>query len=381
MNELLRLDQPILNNPLGHWLAASGIAVAIVLAALLFKRVALRRLEGWAKHSRNHVDDALISLLQDARLWLIAVLAVWAGSESLALPHKVETVLLKVATVAVFVQIGFWASHLLEFWAHRSRAKELDAAVATSASLGALVLIGRIVLWSLILLLAMDNLGINVSALVTSLGIGGIAVALAVQNVLGDLLASLSIVMDKPFEAGDFIVVDDYMGTVEHVGLKSTRLRSLNGEQIVLSNSDLLKSRLRNYKRMNERRVEFTFRIAYETPIEKLQKIPASIREIIEKQKDVRFERAHFKKLADASLDFEVVYWVTNPDFNEFMDIQQNINLQFMAAMARDKVEFASGSLVKFVDRTPARKDAKPIALGEESRSRGVERKSVGETA
>jgi small-conductance mechanosensitive channel len=369
MNNLPFLDTMILDNSLGHWLAAIGIAVVIHLAAILFKGVAVRRLLAWAQRTRTHIDDALVSLLQDLRLWLIAAVAVWAGSEMLTLPDKLDTIIQNVAVVAVFVQVGFWGSHLLQFWANRSNARrQIDASVATTASFAALLFVGRVLLWSMILLMTLDNLGVNVNALVTSLGIGGIAVALAVQNVLGDLFASLSIVLDKPFEAGDFIVVDDYAGTVEHVGLKSTRLRSLNGEQIVIGNSDLLKSRLRNYKRMHERRVEFCFRIAYETPIDKLRKVPGIVKGIIESRDRIRFERAHFKELGDEWLSFEVVYWVTDADFNLYMDIQQEINLQLMAAMAKEKIEFASGSLVKVVDRTPRRKDQKPIALGENGR-------------
>jgi small-conductance mechanosensitive channel len=371
MNNLPFLDTMILNNSLAHWLAAIGVAVVVVLAASLFKRVVVRRLLAWSQRTHTRIDDALVSLLQDLRMWLVWVGALWAGSEVLELPPKLADVFDKAVTVAVFVQVGLWCSHLLQFWANRSHAgREMDASVASTASFGALVFVGRVLLWSLILLMTLDNLGVNVNALVTSLGIGGIAVALAVQNVLGDLFASLSIVLDKPFEAGDFIVVDEYMGTVEHVGLKSTRLRSLGGEQIVLGNSDLLKSRLRNYKRMHERRVEFRFRIAYETSIEKLKRIPGLVKDIIESHDKVRFERAHFKELGDEWLNFEVVYWVTDADFNLYMDLQQDINLQLMAAMSKEKVEFASGSLVKVVDRTPARKGQKPIALGENGRDR-----------
>ncbi|HZP13136.1 MAG TPA: mechanosensitive ion channel family protein [Nevskiaceae bacterium] len=366
---LLHLDAKFLNNPLSDWLLAAGIALTIILAASLIKRVAMRRLSVLAQRTSTHLDDAIVSVLRRTPLWLVSILAIWAGAEFLNLSHKTDALITKIATVAIFFQVGIWAGHLLEYWAARKQARSLTDSTAATASFGALLFVGRVLLWALILLLTLENLGINVNALVTSLGIGGVAVALAVQNILGDLFASLSIVLDKPFEVGDFIVIEDYMGSVEHVGLKSTRLRSLDGEQIVISNSDLLKSRLRNFKRMYERRVQFGFRIAYTTPVEKVEKIPDIARAIVERQKNVRFERSHFKKLAEASLDFEVVYWVTSADFNLYMDIQQAINLQLMSAMADAEINFAASSVVRVVDKPKALEDRpEKSALREDAR-------------
>ena len=173
------------------------------------------------------------------------------------------------------------------------------------------------------------------------LGVGGIAVALAVQNILGDLFASLSIVIDKPFVIGDFIVVGEFMGTVEHVGLKTTRVRSLGGEQLVFANSDLLASRVRNYKRMNERRILFQFGVLYQTTAEQLEAIPQRVREVIETLEEVRFDRAHFFRFGESSYDFEVVYWMQNPDYARYMDAQQQINLGLVRAFKDMGVEFA----------------------------------------
>jgi small-conductance mechanosensitive channel len=176
---------------------------------------------------------------------------------------------------------------------------------------------------------------------VAGLGIGGIAVALAIQNILGDLFASLSIALDKPFVIGDFIIVDQLLGTVEHIGLKTTRIRSLSGEQIVFSNADLLNSRIRNYKRMYERRVVFSIGVTYQTPYEKLASIGTTLKEIIESQPDVRFDRAHFREYADSSLNYEVVYYVKSPDYNRYMDIQQAINLEIYRRFQDGGIEFA----------------------------------------
>jgi small-conductance mechanosensitive channel len=216
---------------------------------------------------------------------------------------------------------------------------QLDAAAATT--LTAVGFVVRILLWSIIILIALDNLGVDITALVAGLGISGVAVALAVQNILGDLFASFSIVLDKPFVIGDFIIVDDYLGTVEHVGLKTTRVRSLSGEQLVFSNADLLGSRVRNYKRMYERRVVFSIGVVYQTPYEKLKEIPTIIQKIIEAQEQARFDRAHFKEYGPYSLNFEVVYWVDNPDYNVYMNIQQAINLAIFERFEEEDIEFA----------------------------------------
>ena len=187
----------------------------------------------------------------------------------------------------------------------------------------------------------LDNLGVNITALVAGLGVGGIAVALAVQTILGDLFASLSIVVDKPFVVGDFLIVRDLLGSVEHVGLKTKRLRSLSGEQLVFSNSDLLNSRIRNYGRMYERRVAFDIGVTYQAPREKLVKIPEIIREAVEKQQKTRFDRSHFKAYGDFSLLFESVYFVLESDYNKYMDVQQAINLYIHECFETEAIEFA----------------------------------------
>ena len=206
-------------------------------------------------------------------------------------------------------------------------------------------------LWSVILLLALDNLGFNITTLVAGLGISGIAIALAVQNILGDLLASLSIVLDKPFVLGDLIIVDEHIGYVEHIGLKTTRVRSLYGEQLIFSNNDLLQSRIRNFKRMAERRVIFTIGVTYQTEVEKLEKIPGIIKEIIDKQDKARFDRAHFKTFADFSLNFEIVFWIIGSNYNLYMDILQSINLQIYRRFAEETIEFAYPTQTLFVEK------------------------------
>ena len=244
-----------------------------------------------------------------------------------------------------------WGSAVLRVVSEQYRQQQMDKDPASVTTLNVLNFIGKIVLWSLVLLLVLDNLGVNITALVAGLGVGGIAVALAVQTILGDLFASLSIVLDKPFVVGDFLIVGDLLGSVEYVGLKTTRLRSLSGEQLVFSNSDLLSSRIRNYGRMYQRRVVFNLGVTYQTPRDKLIKIPEIVRAAIEQQDKTRFDRSHFKEYGDFALVFESVYYVEGPDYNEYMDIQQAVNLQVHEQFEQQGIEFAYPTQTLFVQK------------------------------
>ncbi|MEO8168814.1 MAG: mechanosensitive ion channel family protein, partial [bacterium] len=237
--------------------------------------------------------------------------------------------------------------------------------VSGATTLTALGFVIRLVLWAIVLLVALANMGIDITAMVAGLGIGGIAVALALQNILADLFSSLSIVLDKPFVIGDFIIVDNYVGTVEHIGLKTTRVRSLAGEQIIFSNSDLLKSRLRNFKRMFERRIDFRINISYQTPNEKIAATPGIIRDAIEAQNNVRFDRSHFKEYGESSLVMEAVYFVLNPDYNKYMDTQQAINLEIHRRFASEGIDFALPTSVMHVNY-PKQENTPPFGPGQE---------------
>jgi len=202
-----------------------------------------------------------------------------------------------------------------------------------------------------VLLMALENFGVNITTFITGLGVGGVAVALAVQNILGDLFASLSIVLDKPFVIGDSLAVGEFQGTVEHVGLKTTRLRSLGGEQLIFSNGELTKSRMRNYGRMAERRVVFKIGVTYDTPREKLAQIPAWIKQIITEQPQTRVDRSHFAAYGDFALTFETVYYVLSPDYNTYMDIQQTINLKIHERFEKEGIEFAFPTQTLILER------------------------------
>jgi len=335
------LDAAVYGGTPRDWLIALGWSLAIALSVYLVKPILIRRWGARAQHSRSSIDDVLIEALKATRSLLVAVFALSLGAHYLSLPEAHARLLKGATGIAVFLQVGFWAGAGLKFWLNRSRTRALATNASAATSLSAIGFIAQLGLWAVVLLLMLDNLGINITALVAGLGIGGVAVALAVQNILGDLFASLSIVVDKPFVIGDFIIVDNYMGTVENVGLKTTRIRSLDGEQIVFSNSDLLKTRLRNYKRMVERRVVFSFGVVYETRPEQLEQIPSMIRRIVEAQPKVRFDRAHFQKFGEYALLFETVYAVLDPDYNLYMDIQQAVNLAILRALQAQDIALA----------------------------------------
>jgi small-conductance mechanosensitive channel len=211
--------------------------------------------------------------------------------------------------------------------------------------------VARLAFFSVVFLVALGTLGFDISGLVTTLGIGGIAIALAVKDILSDLFGSLTIALDKPFVLGDFITTGDYAGTVEHIGLKTTRLRSNTGEQLVFSNADLLGSRLRNYKRMDERRALMNLGVTYDTPPEKLAAIPSLLQEIVEAHELARFDRAHFAEFGPSSLDFQVVFWVTKPGYQDFMDTRQAINMEICQRFADAGIEFAFPTQTLYIEK------------------------------
>jgi small-conductance mechanosensitive channel len=335
------LELELYGGSLSQWVAALAVTALIVMMVRMAMPAVVRRLEALSKHTKVGLDDAAVNALKSTRLLLITLIAINVGSRVLTLPVNAQKVVDGVSTIALFLQVGLWLSALLQFWLHRSESRMRASNPGAVTSLAAVGFVGRLVLWLVMMLLVLDNLGINITALVAGLGVGGIAVALAVQNILGDLFASMSIVIDKPFVVGDFIIVDNFMGTVEHIGLKTTRLRSLDGEQIIFSNSDLLKTRLRNYKRMYERRVVFPLRLRYETTPEQVAKVPGLIKGLLEQHKQVRFERSHFFRFGESSLDLETVFWITTPDYNVYMDIQQELNLALMREFEKAGIEFA----------------------------------------
>lgn len=328
-----------LDHTLTEWLLAAVAGLAALLGMFLARSIVGRRLGAWAARTATRYDDLLVHVIQGTHGALMTALAIPVASTMLHLSVPARTAMNRLAIGALLVQAALWADRGLRAWLTAYRLSTDDPARATSTA--ALGFILRILIWVVAVLMILDNLGFNITTLVASLGIGGVAVALAVQNILGDLFASLSIVLDKPFVIGDFIVVEDMAGTVEYVGLKTTRIRSLAGEQIVYANAKLLGSRIHNLKRMETRRVAFTVGVVYGTPTQQLRAVPALIEAAIRGQAQVRFDRAHFSRLGPSSLDFEVVYFVENADYLVFMNVQQEIYLALYDSFREQGIDFA----------------------------------------
>ena len=335
------LNVTLYGNTVKIWLLALLVMAATMIVLRLLTGVVLQRLRAFAKKTKTDLDDLVADLLKRIKWFFLLAVALYAATFVLILSEVAKQVISTVTVIVLFTQAAIWGSGLISFWLERYKKRKLEGDAASVTTFSALGFIAKLLLWSVVLLLVLDNLGVDITTLVAGLGVGGIALALAVQNILGDLFASLSIVLDKPFVIGDFIIVGDLLGTVENIGLKTTRVRSLSGEQLVFSNNDLLQSRIRNYKRMFERRILFSFGVTYQTAYEKLAAIPGMIREIIESHEQTRFDRAHFKEYGDFSLNFEVVYYVKNPDYNVYMDTQQDINLAIHRRFQKEGIEFA----------------------------------------
>lgn len=335
--------------PLEGWLRALIVAALSYLVIDLVSRFLTRRITALSQRTRGRVDDVIAAALAGTKSFLILLLAILIGLHTIDFSDKVETRLSQALVIVIGIQVAIWLNRAINTWMEKVIDPNTDPALRNRATTTTMVFILRLAVLLTVLLTVLANLGINITAFVASLGIGGVAIALALQNILSDLFASLSIGLDKPFEIGDFIIVDDLQGTVEYIGVKTTRLRSLSGEQLIRSNTELLKSAIHNYKRMSERRVVFKFGIAYETPVEQVGQLGAVVRDIILAQNAVRFDRAHFMNFGTSSLDFEVVYYVLSADYNVYMDIQQQINLEIMRACAARNIGFAFPTTVMHI--------------------------------
>lgn len=348
------LQVSVFGNTLTAWAVALVVTFVVASVLPMVKGFIGRRLRRRAGHDDAVVSRYLAEMVAGTRASVMLVVAVFIGARAVELSPKLDAALTGITAVALLLQAALWAQRALNVWLRRYRSRALQEDAGTATTVGVIGFVARTVLWSVALLMILDNLGFDITALVASLGIGGIAIALAVQNVLGDLFASLSIALDKPFVVGDFIIVGDLAGSVENVGLKTTRVRSLSGEQLVFANTDLLSSRIRNFKRMFERRIAFKFGVLYSTPRQALAEIPGVVRKIIEAQEKARFDRAHFFAFGDSSLDFEVVYYVLDPDYNLYMDIQQAINLALVDRFSEMGVEFAFPTRTLHIETLPA---------------------------
>lgn len=370
----LTLHYEIYDNTLSDWSYAVTSALIVFVLLYFLRWLLISKLKHLDGSSQVSLASGFLSTVKRANSFFFLMIAVYVASQFLTLSPKTTLGIIKLTKVAFILQVAVWTSGFIRAWIFRTLAHRTKR---DSASMGALNIFNfgsQVILWSIGLMLILQNLGIDVTALVAGLGISGVAVALALQRILNDLFSSLSIVLDKPFVLGDFVIFGEYMGAIEHIGIKTTRIRSLSGEQIICSNGDLLNTHIRNYKRMQERRVVFKLGVIYQTPPEKLRQIPVMIREIIEGQDSARFDRAHFASYGDFALLFEIVYYVLSPDYTIYMDTQQAINLAIYERFHAAGIEFAYPTQSLFLQtvagsNTPPPAESQPPAAGTEKRS------------
>ncbi len=334
------------------WLIGGVVGLFAISALGIARKLLIARLRLIARKTDTILDDVALAVAMRTRKLGTFILFTSVFFIFYQFPEaRHQNLARKGLILLIFLQVAIWASGALDVWWKSHTSKKIEDDPAQKASLNLLGIALRFVLFSIVLLLCLRNLGVDISALVAGLGVGGIAVALAVQNILGDLFASLTIVLDKPFVVGDFVNVGELSGTVENVGLKTTRLRSLSGEQLVFSNSDLLSSRLRNYKRMIERRVVFQVGVTYQTSQESLETIPGLLKKAIESQQSVRFDRAHMFQLGASSLDFEAVYWILSSEYNVFARIHEQVLFSLFKEFAEAKIDFAYPTRTLFIEK------------------------------
>jgi small-conductance mechanosensitive channel len=334
------LTRTYFDNTVRDYLISAGIVLGGIIALRLFKRVFLKRMYAWAEKTETNLDDIITKVLERFGLPLLSYLVIYWGLNYLVLSARVQ----RVVEIATGVVITFFILRLISSSIQiilQTHIRKQEGGEEKIKQIGGIMIILNLIIWTVGSLALFDNLGYDVTTIIAGLGIGGIAIALAAQNILGDLFNYFVIFFDRPFEIGDFIVVDDKKGTVEYIGVKTTRLKSLSGEQLIVSNSDLTKSRLHNFKRMDRRRILFRFGVVYGTKPEHLQEIPEIVREIIQSQPATTLDRVHFAAFGSYSLDYEIVYFVENPEYNVYMDIQQTINIRIYREFKKRGIEFA----------------------------------------
>lgn len=327
-------------NTIREWIIAVSIAAGLILVLQIFRRSVLLGLRRWATKSNNKVDDFFISALERSFLPVLYLAAVYTGLSYLQFSVRVN----QVIRIALLVAGTFYVLRLLtfvvEYFIYGFIQTQENSDVKKKQARGIIVVL-NVLLWVFGFVFLIDNLGYNVTTVIAGLGVGGIAIALAAQAILGDLFSYFVIFFDKPFEIGDFITVDDKMGTIEYVGIKTTRVRALSGEQLIFSNTNLTSARVHNFKRLERRRAVFSFAVHFETPANILRKIPDLVKNIIKSQPTVEFDRGHFSTFGQFSFNFEFVYFVTTPDYNLYMDRQQEINFLILESFEREGISLA----------------------------------------
>lgn len=338
-------------NKVLSWLGALALALGLFFLIEIIKTIGVRTLQKVGRKAHGQWALFVLSLLLKTKCLFILLFSFSSGTLLLTLPAERTKLLSSGAVIVILLQTLLWGNAGITFLVTQYRKKNLQSDATRVTAMTAVGFLGRIALILVLLLIGLDNMGVKITTLVAGLGIGGIAVGLATQQVLGDIFASLVIILDKPFVIGDFITTGNFSGNIEHVGLKTTRVRSLSGEEIVVSNSNLLNQDIHNYKKMQRRRIVFCFGVLYETPAKALKSIPQWVKKIIDAEPETTFDRCHFKSYGDSSLDFEVVYFIESADYTVYMNHQQAINFALFDTFAAEKIGFAYPTRTLYVNQ------------------------------
>ncbi|WP_162055856.1 mechanosensitive ion channel family protein [Pontibacter pamirensis] len=342
------LARTYFNNTVLDYFIALGILLVGFILIILFKKIILNRIIRWTENTSTSIDNYVAEGIARFGIPALYITVLYFALNYLELSARLSKFLEIAVTIAVTVLLIRLISTAV-LVVLRSYVRSQTNGEEKVKQLGGLMLIVNVMIWFIGLVFLFDNLGYDVTAVIAGLGIGGIAIALAAQNILGDLFNYFVIFFDRPFEVGDFIIIDQKMGVVEYIGVKTTRLKSLSGEQLVFSNSDLTNSRVHNYKRMQRRRVLFKISVVYQTSLENVQEIPKLIKTIIMEQQPVEFDRSHFSAYGDSSLDFESVYYILSSEYNVYMDVQQKVNVRIFEEFNKRGIEFAYPTRTLFV--------------------------------
>ena len=333
------LQTEIFGNSTLRYLSALLLFIFLSIVFYIIVLTISSNLKRLARKTKTDLDDLALKAFSTLRPPFYIFIAFYLGLRTLNVNDLLLNIIEILLVFAIVVQalkiFQIVIDHLSENKLNEERNRGSKMAVQT---VGKLV---KIIVWLFALLFILSNFGVDITSLVAGLGIGGVAIALAVQNILGDLFSFFAINFDKPFVPGDFIVLGDKMGVVQKIGIKSTRIKALQGEELIISNKELSSAQIQNFKQMNDRRVIFSLGVEYGTPKDKLEKIPNLVKEIIESVKDTRFDRVHFESFGNSSLNFEVVYYVLSADYNVYMDIGQEINLKIVEVFGQEGIEFA----------------------------------------
>ncbi len=335
------LDVKLFNNTVQDYAISTATLIGLIFILFLAKRLVVSVIQKVARKTETDFDDFIAELISQVGAPTFVMVALYFSTLSLTLDEKLRNLIRYGLVIVITIRIVLILQEIIRYGITKGYKRARPNDPFADNAIKNMVNVMRWGLWGLGVVFILDNLGVNISALVAGIGIGGIAVAMASQAILGDAFSALSIFFDKPFEVGDFIIIDELMGTVEYVGIKTTRVRSLHGEQLVFSNSDLTKSRVKNYKRMQTRRIAFKIGVVYQTESKKVKRIPELVRNIFMHVKDAKLDRVHFQSFGDFSLIYEIVYYVLSPDYNIYMDKQQEINFALKDVFEQEAIEFA----------------------------------------